>query len=133
MINLSVNLIYGINEFLFQYPKRDLFFRVAITEGLLYYDDTMNFVFGSGLIRAYELESNEAIFPRVIIEDRLRPSPILLGWEQDVNKKWYIDYLTLAYAILRNDKFGVSLIPIEKANTHIEQLKNSIQIVLKKY
>lgn len=133
MINLSGNLIYGISEFLFLYPKSDLFFRGAITEGLLYYDDIMHFVFGSGLIRAYELESNEAIFPRVIIDDRLKPSPVLLGYEQDVNEKWYIDYLTLAYEILRNDKFGASLIPIEKTIAHIEQFKNSIQIALKKY
>lgn len=133
MLNLSGNLIYGLCEFLFQYPKSDLFFRGSITAGSLYYDEKLHFVFGSGLIRAYELESSEAIYPRIIIDTCLKPSPILVGWAQDSKEKWYIDYLSLAYARLCDDQYGEPLMPRERTLFHINQLKKSIQTALNKY
>lgn len=104
MQNLYGNLMYGLSAFLFQYNKSDIFFRGAITKGLLYYDEKLHFVFGSGLIRAYELESNIAIYPRIVIDDCLCPSPILVGWEKDHKNIWYLDYMLLGYSILCNDQ-----------------------------
>ncbi len=100
MHNLYMNLLYGLSEFLVQYTKEDIFFRGAITKGNLYYDDTLHFIFGSGLVKAYELESEMAIYPRVIIDDNLNPSPILVGLAQDKEQKWYFDYLSLGYNLI---------------------------------
>lgn len=133
MLNLSGNLIYGLCEFLFQYPKGELFFRGAVTAGSLYYDENLHFVFGSGLIRAYELEQTEAKYPRIIIDNCLKPSNILVGWTQDSEEKWYIDYLTLAYARLCDDQNGVPPMTKEKALFHLREHKESIQLALIKY
>ena len=133
MLNLSGNLIYGLCEFLFQYPKSELFFRGAITAGPLYYDKKLHFVFGSGLIRAHELENNIAKYPRVIIDDCLKPTPISVGWVQDAEEKWYIDYLTLAYVWLCDDRNGVPSMKKEKALFHLREHKESIQSALLKY
>lgn len=100
MYNLYMNLLYGLSEFFVQYTKEDIFFRGAITKGNLYYDDTLHFVFGSGLVRAYELESEIAVYPRVIIDNSLNPSSILVGLAQDKEQKWYFDYLLLGYSLI---------------------------------
>lgn len=47
--NLYLNLLYDISLFLFQYDKREFFFRGGITSGMLYYDDNLHMLFGSGL------------------------------------------------------------------------------------
>lgn len=133
MFNLSGNLIYGLCEFLFQYPKSEIFFRGAITAGPLYYDENLHFVFGSGLIRAYELESTVAIYPRIIVDNCLKPSPILVGWAQDSEEKWYVDYLTLAYSILCDDRNGVPTMTKEQTLFHLREHKESIQTGLSKY
>lgn len=46
-----------------------IFIRGGITKGDLYINN--NFVFGNGLIKAYELESKVALYPRIIIDKNL--------------------------------------------------------------
>lgn len=61
--------------------------RGGITVGNLYLDDIL--VWGNGLIRAYEIESKYAIFPRIVIDkkqlDKLMPqySANIIGWTMD--------------------------------------------------
>jgi hypothetical protein len=43
------------------------FFRGAVTSGKIIHNN--NFVFGPGFIKAYNLESTKAIYPRIIIDD----------------------------------------------------------------
>lgn len=102
--NLYMNLLYGLSEFMLQYEKDDLFFRGAVTKGALYYDDNLHFVFGSGLVRAYVLESEKANYPRVIIDDILDPSEIVAGTVKDEKGVWYFDYLLLSYSLLCRNK-----------------------------
>lgn len=131
MYNLYMNLLYGLSEFLVQYAKEDIFFRGAITKGNLYYDDTLHFVFGSGLVRAYELESEVAVYPRVIIDDCLNPSPILVGLAQDKEQTWYFDYLLLGYALICD--CGKEREYFEHFLTCLKEQSNAISNALKKY
>lgn len=131
--NLYSNLIYGLSEFLFQYPKDDIFFRGSITKGLLFYDENLHFIYGSGLIRAYELESNIAVYPRIIIDPCLKPVSFLVGWAQDSDKNWYVDYLTLGHALLSDDRNGKPLMSQKQLLRHLENHKNAIQESLSKY
>ena len=101
MGNLYMNLLYGLSEFLVQYTKEDIFFRGGITTGNLYYDEKLHFVFGSGLVKAYSLESNIAKYPRIVIDKELNPSPILWGIIQD-EEVYYLDYLSLGYSLIRD-------------------------------
>lgn len=100
MSNLYMNLLYGLSTFLVQYAKEDLFFRGGIAKGNLFYDEKLHFVFGSGLVKAYSLESNVAKYPRIAIDQELNPSDILVGIVQDEEKTWYLDYLSLGHSLI---------------------------------
>lgn len=96
--NLWGNLLYGLSEFYMQYEWNDLFLRGALTKGNLYYDEKLHFIFGNGLVHAYDLESNNAKYPRIFIDSELKPSPILVGHDKDKDGDWYFNYLDLFYA-----------------------------------
>lgn len=78
---------------------RNILIRGAITIGNLYIDD--NYVYGSGLIKAYELESKYAISPRIIIDHEtygfLMNFPeskfIIRAFREDDDGYFFIDYL----------------------------------------
>lgn len=133
MLNLANNLVYGLSQFLFQYTKSNIFFRGAITAGQLFYDEKLHFVFGTGLIRAYELESNVAIYPRIVIDACLKPSPILAGWAQDQDGIWYADYLTLGHALLCDNHDGEPPMSHEVFLSHIDSHRDAICSALEKY
>ena len=74
--------------------------RGAITKGQLYIN--AEYVFGSGLIRAYELEDNVAFYPRIIL-DRLPEVNLVL--ENYTDMFFYKDgdgYIIIDYLRLRN-------------------------------
>ena len=100
MQNLYMNLLYGLSAFLIQYVKEDIFFRGGITKGNLFYDEKLHFVFGSGLVNAYLLESKVAKYPRIVIDKELKPSPILVGIDKDEEETWYLDYLSLGHSLI---------------------------------
>ena len=131
MENLYMNLLYGISEFLVQYTKENIFFRGGITKGNLYYDEKLHFVFGSGLVKAHYLENKIAKYPRIVIDNDLNPSPILVGIDRDEEDVWYLDYLSLEYCLLcgegkpkQNHEYFVSCL--------VEQ-KNAISRAYQKY
>lgn len=71
--------------------------RGGLTMGNLYIDDI--FVWGKGLLRAYELENNIAVFPRIIIDKELLPmleqyETEIQGWKMDLGLP-IVDYLGL--------------------------------------
>ena len=58
--------------------------RGGLTLGDLYMDET--FVWGSGLVRAYELESKIAVFPRIVIDPNMMEiikKPSVHAWRYD--------------------------------------------------
>lgn len=68
----------GALKFLCHYASRiqelilrehGLLLRGAITKGNLYFDD--QFVYGTGLVSAVELEEKDAVYPRIIIDKKL--------------------------------------------------------------
>ena len=131
MINLYMNLLYGLSTFLVQYIKEDLFFRGGIAKGNLFYDEKLHFVFGSGLVKAYSIESNVAKYPRIVIDQELNPSDILVGIVQDEKRIWYLDYLSLGHSLIcfenkpqQNYEYFLSC---------LDEQKNAIIDALKKY
>ena len=98
--NLYMNLFYGLSAFLVQYEKKDLFFRGGIAEGNLFYDEKLHFVFGSGLVKAYKLESEVAKYPRIVIDKELNPPYIFVGIAKDEEETWYLDYLSLGHSLI---------------------------------
>jgi len=81
---------------------RKLLLRGGLTIGDLYVDDVL--VWGNGLLRAYELESNVAIYPRIIVDscviEEIAKTKLSGGNKfdickigQDMDLAMYIDYL----------------------------------------
>jgi hypothetical protein len=79
-IQLTLFVFYGI------------LIRGGVTEGEIYFDDKKNIVYGPAMVRAYELESQLAIYPRVVLDPKIE-------WEEpkviniDFDGMQYIDYL----------------------------------------
>ncbi|OCY53088.1 hypothetical protein [Acinetobacter pittii] len=61
---LCISLLHFLYEMLVKY---NLVFRGGITSGKLIHDD--QYLFGPAMNRAYELESNFAIYPRIIVDE----------------------------------------------------------------
>ena len=93
--NLGINLLYGLSEFLFSYNKTELFFRGAITCGKLYYNHDIGLLFGTGLVKAYHLENEIAIFPRIVIDEPFRPDGLVIGIARGHDGIGFLDYLSL--------------------------------------
>lgn len=62
--------------------RREYLVRGAITRGALYHDDAV--VVGPALVRAYELESQVAIYPRIILDPNLQNLQITKTDVEDV-------------------------------------------------
>ena len=88
------------------FAANEIFIRGGITQGPLYHQSDL--VFGPGLIRAYELESKNARYPRVILEPSLAaawaPGMAVndkegnrIGncrtWRKDKDGWWFFDFL----------------------------------------
>jgi len=83
----------------------EFFFRGAITYGEIIH--TNDFVFGPGFIQAYTLESKEAIYPRIIIDnafiDNFRENNEIASLiKNDDDKQYYIDTFSGMDFIHRN-------------------------------
>jgi hypothetical protein len=101
--------------------------RGGLTIGKLYFDD--KYVFGPGLVRAYELESRLAIYPRIIVEREIaqdlseywRGSPLL---QDDVDGASYIAYLTPStFAMFENVDFNALRHTHSVLTWHLEETK----------
>jgi hypothetical protein len=110
--------------------ERNVFVRGAVTVGELYGHDGI--VFGPALIRAYELESTVALYPRIIIDSRvfdrlddtielrsagsgdakLELSKVLA---KDSDNVWFVDYLAAKQAELQDDSAFLAFIRRHKA------------------
>ena len=121
-----------------QYNEDDLFCRGAVTKGSLYYDEHFHFVFGSGLAKAYEMESEFANYPRIILDDALKPPSYSVGIERDNTNTLYLDYLKMGYELFKtvSQEDGFKLY-ITKQQTKIkkalQKYKNSPKVMTKYY
>lgn len=83
----------------------DILVRGAITRGKVIHDNKM--IFGPGLIKAYEMELSEAVYPRVILQENVLELPFIFKSENtneyiagqlssilalDTDGKIYVDY-----------------------------------------
>lgn len=62
-----------------------IFIRGAISIGTIHFDDERKIVYGSGLIKAYELESKEK-YPRVIID------PAIIAFQERTKHELYLEF-----------------------------------------
>lgn len=96
---LAIAMMSGIIQV--EFLKKKYLTRGGITIGDFFCDDVM--VWGNALVKAYELESKVAVYPRVIIEPELiRELNLVSEDDKSHYKKWirqdkdsffYIDYL----------------------------------------
>ncbi len=82
------------------------FVRGAVAVGMVHFED--NFVLGEALLKAYELESNVAIYPRIIIDESVftyldKNAPTV---KKDFDGVYFYDFLPFAGFSLRNLESG---------------------------
>jgi hypothetical protein len=99
--------------------EHNIFIRGAITEGNLYINE--KYVYGSGLIRAHELESEIAIYPRIILDTKsnIEATP---PFETDFDGLSFINYL-----------LPELLISVASYESAMSLHKKAIEAGLKKY
>ena len=97
--------IFAAAEIQFRIARHGWFLRGALAIAPLYAND--QFVIGTGLMRAYQLESEEAVFPRVVLDHPIKAQTVEhLGYYAepygspqnnliviDEDKRWFINYL----------------------------------------
>jgi hypothetical protein len=66
--------------------KGNLWLRGGISNGLAYFDYQKNIVLGKGYINAYQLESTSAVYPRVILDNKLIPSLECVAAQELIDK-----------------------------------------------
>lgn len=97
----------------FELVNLGIFVRGGITIGDIYFKN--KYIFGPGLIKAYELESNTAIFPRIIIPEEIIKSvmkvPALKNYQHSID-----DELEEINKLVKYDKNGFYFIDYLKAS-----------------
>lgn len=66
---IIIDMLYTLISFQIDMMKSGLFIRGGLSTGFHYADDNM--IFSKGLIKAYDLESKKAVYPRIILDDEL--------------------------------------------------------------
>ena len=100
---------YVINGIAHRARQFNSLIRGAVTTGPLYHENGI--VFGQGLVAAYELESNVAVYPRIIVDhhalDGISPSNRAANQAmfEDDDGYWCIDYTT-AYLESLDERYG---------------------------
>lgn len=96
--NYNVNTFIKYISYMAQYLLRfGLMPRGGICKGRLYFDDS--FVLGKALVKAYKMESEKAIYPRIIVDDEV-VNDLSDYVKQDVvfvdkiDKEWVLDLFT---------------------------------------
>ena len=111
----------GFQAFALQF---ELLVRGAISFGDFYIDDV--FVYGEALVKAYEMENQRAIYPRIIVDNGLLKNTHFTGKIKtvkenivfkDADGEWYVNFI--APLVQKNDK---ALTFLSKLQTAISKM-----------
>ncbi len=131
-IHSAYSLFIFCSIFQFYCLSNGILTRGAITFGSFFQDDLM--VLGKGLLRAYELESNVAIYPRIIIDPELNDITELLlrpaksnFIQKDFDGFYFIELLNEKLSNYWKNEIDIyiseNLVKIEKAHTNAKVLQ----------
>jgi len=125
------NIFKVLAHIQFTFSLSDIFFRGAVSMSELYMDE--NIVLGPAIIEAYKLETEKAVYPRIILSDKVievvkghtryysepKDSPQNREYLIDIDGHYFINYLyVLVDGNLRRDKeVEQSLLKHKKAVT----------------
>lgn len=128
------NFVLFISAYLHQALVTGLLIRGGITVGDLYIDS--NFVLGKALIRAYKLESEVAIFPRVVLD--LDVFGILSAMDDDIFKNFSLPvgddmlyYIDSCRVIYKPDKYKVNFEHIRQSILNVCKYEQNLKILQK--
>lgn len=120
------SLILDVIHIQLDMMSKGILLRGGITVGQLCHKD--NIVYGPAMVEAYELESKSAIYPRVIISEKVFLSAALnpdnsieedLEWitsllERDRDGQWYVDFLRQQQEASHDYDYFKALLKIKK-------------------
>lgn len=112
------------------------FIRGSLTIGNLYVDKELGYVFGKGLINAYNLENEKAIYPRIILDDSIKKilidnNKITIQTMYDNDGFYFINYLYYNAILLCNRQWDSEAHPIilQEFLKHKENVIESAKLV----
>lgn len=134
-LRMIFDLIEGLQLNLIRFHGKLI--RGGITEGSLYHKN--NICFGPALNRAYYLESKEAIYPRILVDNCLVTNYEIDKINDNVsykNEQYYIDFLKrfseyIKFKYREEDGILFSLLKIQ--NLILKGLENNDKSILDKY
>lgn len=112
-------LVEKIIKIQIAFIKYDVYLRGAVTFGKVF--DNTKTIYGPGIIRAYELESSIAIYPRIIIDDG---SDNMFESINEMGNKIKKDQDGLLYINWKNPQIDL----IDKIESKIKENKNNCRI-----
>lgn len=141
--SMAGNLFYLIMDIFYlsiELANQGIFLRGAITCGKLYHKDDL--CFGPAFIESYMLEEKSAIYPRVILQDRLVKEAINIEVNHPMSTNNLNDAKKFYYATTKKDVDGFRYInfmglpgEFDDADPYItmlENIKKTIKTVIKK-
>lgn len=93
---------------------QSVFIRGAIVVGDLYFSSKPTYLFGQGIVDAYNIENSEAIYPRVLISDQC----VKIFEEQNIDKhiflkdfdgKYFLNYMYIIGMLLIDNSVEIDL------------------------
>ena len=93
--------LYNTTQTISTFLAEGFLCRGGIVYGDVYYDLTQNIIFGPAVNYAYKLESEIAIYPNIILEDKLAQE--VLSFDQSIKIQNPLASLTNGQIILHND------------------------------
>ncbi len=119
-----------------QFIMKGYLVRGGITCGSFFLDDVM--VFGKALLKSYELENKNAIYPRIIVDPNFIPK--LTNWTEynpfsflnkDKDSLYYVNYMYNAFGYDKQSLLKIIGELIEEADVKIKEYRNNISITQK--
>ena len=124
LVNEKSEIFYTLLDILtliIKFVNRGILIRGGITFGKLIHNDEI--IFGPAMVKAYELESQAALYPRVILDktviEKAKENPFKYGDSKseedsimeiitvDTDDMYYIDYIKKAQPTLNNPEFDM--------------------------
>lgn len=118
-LSMNIKLFYQhIALFQILFLHKDFLLRGGISVGSFIFDD--NLLFSDALIEAYELESQQAVFPRIVVSEKLLK-------EINTIDKEYFEYMFVKeQSQTFINPFNYILVDNREANNEIEQLEKEL-------
>lgn len=123
-------IIHSLANLMSKLARANFFTRGGISIGKMFHKD--NVFFGHAFLESYELESEIATYPRVILSDKLNEIANTMPYvKQDNDGLLYVDWINFVKADVNNQQSGTFVNDIKILINNITQTESNLKIITK--